>query len=78
MGSFDIVYVQCPECNTLETIQSKGGSCLLIEYKQDWVPGNVAGVLHNREFTCKKCGFLGIIKIMSYVRIIKRKVEEEE
>lgn len=41
MGVYDIIIAKCPECNTENDFQTKGGECILRTYKIEEAPRNV-------------------------------------
>jgi hypothetical protein len=55
MGMYDTVYFHCPTCGNRISTQSKGGPCELNEYHINDTPADVAGSLHETEFTCNAC-----------------------
>lgn len=72
MGSFDVVYFNCPHCNNLMSEQSKSGPCKLKNI--DLVTDNsTAGEAVLGLYRCNECqNYLEIIKenIPSY-KVIK-------
>lgn len=58
MGMFDTVHIACPNCDTMNDVQSKGGDCVLAEYHGlDNTPSDVLGglLLPHRVISCKAC-----------------------
>lgn len=55
MGMFDSVYVNCPECNTQNEIQSKAGDCDLKRYHFTSVPAVIAEDISGEVVKCYAC-----------------------
>lgn len=59
MGMFDTTSINCPTCGNANTIQSKGGDCVLAEYSSmDETPHDVLGGLLTVDdlILCSSCG----------------------
>ena len=54
MGMFDEVIVKCPKCGEMNTLQSKGGRCVLNTYSLDDCPEDVLKGL-DESFYCSGC-----------------------
>lgn len=59
MGMFDEVLVRCPSCEKEQTVQSKGGDCILALYDLNEAPADVlSDVNRHAPFECVACGCL--------------------
>jgi uncharacterized Zn finger protein len=57
MGCYDTVLVPCPKCGKVDFFQTKGGECLLREFKLEDAPQDVlSDVNRHAPYTCADCG----------------------
>ena len=70
MGMFDSVIVRCPNCNTEQVVQSKGGDCILAEYTLENAPLDVlTDINRHAPFRCG-CGCEFAIQVKTICRSI--------
>lgn len=55
MGLYNTIDVHCPSCGTIHDLQSKGGSCQLVTYKERSVPLGDAAYIHGSIIKCSNC-----------------------
>lgn len=55
MGMFDTIHFDCPNCKATIEVQSKGGECLMHNYRFDFVPIESALGITGETVVCQSC-----------------------
>jgi len=72
MGCFDSIWVPCPDCGEESEFQSKGGECLLQNYKLHEAPADVlSDVNRHAPNTCVKCGTVYHVEVKCVPYVVK-------
>lgn len=68
---FDSVWVKCPNCETKNEFQSKGGDCCINNYTLENCPDDVlSDVNRHSPCTCDKCKILFEVDIPNRIAVI--------
>jgi len=80
MGSFNRIKIKCYGCNTINTMQSKGGTADNSPHSQWSVPIADAVELMEEEFKCKFCSQINVIgsTAKSFITLFSYPKKEEE
>lgn len=65
---FDSVYVECPQCNKKQEVQSKAGDCILAEYDRYNAPVEIMKDIDESIINCT-CGHIYKLKAIVFARL---------
>jgi len=61
MGCFNTIHFRCPECKSKIEVQTKGGSCRMIDIHSSKVPFGDASYVLGDKLSCEVCNCVFII-----------------
>ena len=77
-GTFDTVMVPCPSCGITVDFDTQKGPCNMERYMVTDAPPAIAGALHARTETCKRCGTIISLHVAYIIHIKTDKLPEDD